>query len=163
MTGEKFQPTLPVREVTKRELRQVQELEISTHTSREGSDLSTSSCVRSYTKFQPTLPVREVTETSAGFSEMSCISTHTSREGSDAIVRVYMFNLIGFQPTLPVREVTTQNKETVRKIRKNSVENTARNLSICDNLAAGVFFRILAGKKTIFKRKRHVSGQNHLH
>ena len=56
-----------------------------------------------------------------------------------------------------------KNKETVRKIRKNSVENTARNLSICDNLAAGVFFRILAGKKTIFKRKRHVSGQNHLH
>ncbi len=55
------------------------------------------------------------------------------------------------------------SNETVRKIRKNSVENTARNLSICDNLAAGVFFRILAGKKTIFKRKRHVSGQNHLH
>ena len=55
------------------------------------------------------------------------------------------------------------SKETVRKIRKNSVENTARDLSICDNLAAGVFFRILAGKKTIFKRKRHVSGQNHLH
>ncbi len=55
------------------------------------------------------------------------------------------------------------SKETVRKIRKNSVENTARDLSICDNLAAGVFFRILAGKKTIFKRKRPVSGHNHLH
>ena len=39
------------------------------------------------------------------------------------------------------------------KIGKNGVENTARDLSICDNLAAGVFFRILAGKKTIFKRK----------
>ena len=61
------------------------------------------------------------------------------------------------------QEIAKKANETVRKIRKNSVENTARNLSICDNLAAGVFFRILAGKKTIFKRKRHVSGQNHLH
>ena len=55
------------------------------------------------------------------------------------------------------------SNETVQKIRKNSVENTVRGLSICDNLAAGVFFRILAGKKNIFKRKRPVSGQNHLH
>ena len=55
------------------------------------------------------------------------------------------------------------SNETVRKIRKNSVENTARDLSICDNLAAGVFFRVLVGKKTIFKRKRPVSDHNHLH
>ncbi len=88
---------------------------------------------------------------------------------SSLTLRIWLFNPLHCLPidTLiifkTVTSVPMNTKETVRKIRKNSVENTARNLSICDNLAAGVFFRILAGKKTIFKRKRHVSGQNHLH
>ena len=55
------------------------------------------------------------------------------------------------------------SKETVRKIRKKGLENTAGTLSACDNSAAGAFFRVLARRNPIFKRKRPVSGHDHLH
>ena len=57
-----------------------------------------------------------------------------------------------------------QDIETVRKIRKNGVKNTARNSSICDNLAAGAFFFVYCPEEPpLFKRKKPVSGHDHLH
>ena len=55
------------------------------------------------------------------------------------------------------------NKETVRKIRKKGLENTAGTLFACDNSAAGAFFRVLARRNPIFKRKRPLSGHDYLH
>ena len=49
------------------------------------------------------------------------------------------------------------------KNKKKGLENTAGTLSACDNSAAGAFFRVLAQRNPIFKRKRPISGHNHLH
>ena len=58
-------------------------MEISTHTSREGSDLTDIISAMPLLAFQPTLPVREVTKTVLPYMDDIIISTHTSREGSD--------------------------------------------------------------------------------
>ena len=79
-----FQPTLPVREVTHIRHISIFKQQISTHTSREGSDILISERRIPYFLFQPTLPVREVTNLFFNKKSIINISTHTSREGSDA-------------------------------------------------------------------------------
>ena len=87
-----FQPTLPVRGATFRELK-----------------------LKTYTfLFQPTLPVRGATLAVAVVIRIVAISTHAPRAGSDQTIRINM-RLPGlFQPTLPVRGATPSIQHTER-------------------------------------------------
>ncbi len=80
----RFQPTLPVRGVTPRVVVEVIDGRISTHTPRAGSDPG-----------WHRLPSRR-----------RRISTHTPRAGSDLVFRKLDLACFLFQPTLPVRGVT---------------------------------------------------------
>ena len=124
----KFQPTLPVREVTIGPCYPLPE-SINFNPHFPWGKWPTLMCVGfPLISFQPTLPVREVTLHWWTFLGYFNISTHTSREGSDLgsfviavrflyfnphfpwgkwrIKRPFYFGLNQFQPTLPVREVT---------------------------------------------------------
>ena len=76
-----YQPTLPVRGVTRR------------------NDL----VVMRY-EFQPTLPVRGVTRRHRLLVPQRMISTHTPRAGSDSAVMAWSTPTFLFQPTLPCGE-----------------------------------------------------------
>ena len=73
---------------------------------------------------------------------MTILITATGTVANIAMTALFAYPLS--LKKLPARRVITFlvffTMETVRKIRKNGGKNTARNLSICDNLAAGAFF-----------------------
>ena len=81
-----FQPTLPVREVTHLLCMAQLCFGISTHTSREGSDVC-SNCIKWYKKyFNPHFPWGKWQQFCVRNLMREIISTHTSREGSDLIL-----------------------------------------------------------------------------
>ena len=77
-----FQPTRPVRGVTRWSVSANLQYSVSTHTPRAGRDLMRWSFVE-YCSFQPTRPVRGVTEANAQRREIANVSTHTPRAGRD--------------------------------------------------------------------------------
>ena len=89
-------------------------MEISIHTSPEGSDLEVRDISDDEIKFQSTLPLREVTSFRDIVFPLCVISIHTSPEGSDPRtgIRAQIQHL--FQSTLPLREVTSNSAVLAR-------------------------------------------------
>ena len=104
-----FQSTLPVRGATVAAMTVENELDISIHAPRAGSDSMCRVLPSVSMKFQSTLPVRGATRVQPPHDGRGhAISIHAPRAGSDPLQRLNRQGTRTFQSTLPVRGATVQ-------------------------------------------------------
>ena len=105
--SDRFQPTLPVRGVTRHWGGGTDFIDISTHTPRAGSDASPT---RSFAPWTISTHTPRAGSDEVGLADYPIfeISTHTPRAGSDAACLLRTWHSPKFQPTLPVRGVTQE-------------------------------------------------------
>ena len=100
-----FQSTLPARGATNAKRHPQEQIDISIHAPRTGSDSLDFDFCRTRTEFQSTLPARGATKERSFPMRMKPISIHAPRTGSDGVFDLLFAHAV-FQSTLPARGAT---------------------------------------------------------
>ena len=108
----RFQPTLPARGATPRLVPRPEQLCISTHAPRTGSDAPPMTSVSPPSVFQPTLPARGATRRADSYIICTINFNPRSPHGERLQSRASRRERLAFQPTLPARGATSFQIET---------------------------------------------------